>query len=57
LLVEYGSVMPLVSEIEPSRLDITAMVLRSLAATLSTSASITAAAPSRLTRRISSQSA
>src|SRR5260221_3665478 len=54
LLVAYGSVSPLDSAIEPRRLDIIAITLRSLAATLSTSASASAAAPSRLTRSTSS---
>src|SRR3954470_6224777 len=55
LLVPYGSVIPLDSVIEPSRLDIIAMVFFPLAATLSTSASASAAAPSTLTRSTSSQ--
>ncbi|MND08886.1 hypothetical protein D3C83_318210 [compost metagenome] len=42
--------LPLVSEIEPRRLDRKAITLRSLAATCSTKASATAAAPSTLTR-------
>src|SRR5687768_10563014 len=54
LLVEYGSVMPLDSPIEPRRLDMSAIVLRSLAATWSTSASASAAGPSKFTRSTSS---
>jgi hypothetical protein len=46
--------MPLDSAMDPRRLDIMAIVLRSLAATLSSSASASAAGPRRLTRSTSS---